>query len=100
MAATLAYKIEEMIVGPEQNIEAPYAVWDATPVNLTADQAVASGKEGDKRGTDVKMFLELILANGPVAVTKIEEQAARRGISIDQLKRMKKKLLIGGQPER
>jgi len=94
---TLAYKIEEEAnAGHDAEtgevITAPYVVWDPTPVNLTADQALASGKGDKQQPPDVRAFLELILANGPVPVTKIEEHAARRGISLDQLKRIKTKL--------
>jgi hypothetical protein len=95
---TLAYKIEQTVVGQDEEtkdaITAPYVVWDATPMSLTADQAigVANAREEKERGPDVKAFLEGVLANGPLPEQKIEELAAGRNISIDQLKRAKKKL--------
>jgi hypothetical protein len=97
---TLAYRIEEVVVGQDQttleNIASPYVVWDATPMSLTADQALASASsKGGKGGRDkpnVRAFLEDVLANGPVAIKRVEELAARRGITEGQLKKMKEKL--------
>src|SRR5262249_20166738 len=85
IAPTLAYKIEEKPdVGhdPETGevISAQYVVWDPTPVTITADQAIASSKETKPQGPDVRFFLKTILANGPMAVKKIEETAARHNI--------------------
>jgi len=97
---TLAYTIEEVVVAQDattnENIASPYVVWDATPLDLTADQALASAssKAPRDKGPDVRAFLEDTLANGPVPQKKVEERAALRGISLDQLKRMKEKLCV------
>jgi hypothetical protein len=97
---TLAYKIEEVVVAQDaatnENIASPHVVWDATPLDLTADQALASAssKPPKDKGPDVRAFLEDTLANGPVLQKKIEERAAQRGITPDQLKRMKEKLCV------
>jgi hypothetical protein len=61
-------------------------------VSLTADQAIAGGKGDKPQGPDVRFFLETILAGGPMEAKKIEEIAARRGISINQLNKMKTRL--------
>jgi putative DNA primase/helicase len=107
---TLAYKIEGgLVVGQDpitrENITAPRIVWDPTPRGVTADQAVATGGPSRRReGPNVKAFLQDVLANGPVKERKIEELAASRTITINQLKKMKAKLniqskLIGFGPE-
>jgi putative DNA primase/helicase len=107
---TLAYKIEGgLVVGQDpstrENITAPRVVWDPTPRGVTADQAVATGAPSRGReGPNVKAFIQDVLANGPVREKKIEELAESRGITINQLKKMKAKLdiqskLIGFGPE-
>jgi hypothetical protein len=110
IASTLAYKIEGgVVVGQDpttrDNITAPRIVWDQTPRGMTADQAVATGTPSRGReGPNVRAFIQDVLANGPVKEKKIEELAASRGITINQLKKMKAKLnveseLVGFGPE-
>ncbi len=107
---SLAYKIEGgLVVGQDpstgENITAPRIVWDPTTRNVTSDQAVATGGPSRGReGPNVKAFLQDVLANGPVKQKRVEELAASRSITIDQLKRMKAKLdiqskFIGFGPE-
>jgi hypothetical protein len=70
-------------------ISTPCIVWEEI-VDLTADEALAATAQGkDKSG--VVVFLLDVLANGPAPKSTIEERAAARGFSVDQLKRAKQK---------
>ena len=67
-------------------------VWDAEPVDLTADEAIAANKPtfGDGRkakAAPVKEFVRDILSAGPVLQKIIVERGAIKGFSLDQLKR-------------
>jgi hypothetical protein len=88
---TLAYRIAEKQL--EGGIAAAYVIWEDI-VDITADQAVAAATMTKERGqqSSVVLFLSDILANGPVPVTIIEEHAATRGFSKDQLFRARRKM--------
>jgi putative DNA primase/helicase len=102
---TLAYRIEEIIVGQDpkagDNIAAPRVVWDGEPVDVSADEAVAAAGNGaaesSARGgvqAKVQAFLCDILKDAPVPQKQIEEEAARQGFSANQLRTAKEKLAI------
>jgi putative DNA primase/helicase len=105
---TLAYRIEEIIVGQDpttgNNIAAPRVVWDEEPVDINADEAVATaagrtqagGGARDAAQAKVQAFLCDALKGGhPVPQKQIEEEAARRGFTRNQLRTAKQKLGIG-----
>jgi putative DNA primase/helicase len=83
---TLAYRIAELVVGQGQTtgeeIVGSHIVWDADPVDTTADQALAAaagrrgggGGEGTAKDEAVD-FLRRALANGPVPTRDIQRQA-------------------------
>ncbi len=70
-------------------------VWDEV-VDMTADQALAAAAPTKDKGqqSGAVGFLLDVLANGPVPVKIIEERAAARGFSKDQLKRAKRKMCV------
>ena len=89
---TLAYRINEKQL--DGGIRAAYVTWEEV-VEITADQAVAAAtpsKTKDPSGATV--FLLDILANGPAPIKVLEDRAAARGFSKDQLDRAKKKLHV------
>jgi DNA polymerase I-like protein with 3'-5' exonuclease and polymerase domains len=91
--STLAYRINEKpLVG---GIKAACVTWDEI-VDITADQAIAATIPARERGqqSDVMLFLMNILANGPVAMKTVQDKAAERGFSLDQLKRTKRRMGI------
>jgi hypothetical protein len=92
--STLAYRIvEKPLAG---GITAAGIVWEEI-VDLTADQAVAAAAPAHKeRGqqSDVIIFLMNLLASGPVEMKSIEDKAAERGFTIEQLRRAKRKMGI------
>jgi hypothetical protein len=92
---TLAFRREIVRIGydPEVGewIEVPRIVWDPDPVDITADEAIATNKTGlgDKRKTraaPVREFLRDILAAGPVLYKTVVERGAAKGFTVDQLK--------------
>jgi putative DNA primase/helicase len=91
---TLAYRISETVVGQDadtrDNIAAPHVVWDAQPVEINADQAVAAsngaGKSAPRDAQErVQAFVREMLKDGPIAARKMTEEAGKRGITVSQL---------------
>ena len=75
-------------------IKAACVGWEEI-VDITADQAIAAAAPAHKeRGqqSDVIIFLMNLLAGGPVEMKTIEDKAAERGFSIEQLRRAKRKM--------
>jgi putative DNA primase/helicase len=83
---TLAYRVAELVVGQGQTtgeeIVGSHIVWDADPVDTTADQALAAaaGRRGDGGGEGTAKdeavdFLRRVLADGPVPAKEIQRQA-------------------------
>jgi putative DNA primase/helicase len=93
-ASGLAYRIATKIV--TRNIVAPYLVWGSTPINLTANEALAVANEAAKTRGDsmrqAKQFLRDLLEEGPVAATDAVEKAEAEGINNKTLQRARKTL--------
>jgi putative DNA primase/helicase len=87
----IAYQIEEVTVAA--GITAPRIVWGDT-LDITADEALAALAPSKDRQSGAVTFLLDILANGPVPKKIIEERAAARGFSDNQLRTAKQKLGI------
>jgi putative DNA primase/helicase len=88
---TLAYRISQLVVGQDQEtgreIVGSHIVWDADPVDTTAEQALAaaSGRRGEGSGEvtakdEAVEFLDKVLADGPVLVKEIQHQAVEAGL--------------------
>jgi hypothetical protein len=96
---TLAYRITQALGGTDEQTGADIltsgVVWEEA-VNVTADQAIAAAAPAKDRGqqSGAVGFLLDVLANGPVPVKTIEERAAARGCSKDQLDRAKRKMCV------
>jgi hypothetical protein len=105
---TLAFRREVVRIGYDDNarewIEAPRVVWDAEPLDLTADEAIASNREqhGDRRkmkAAPVREFLRAELTEaGGFALQKTIVDRGAPNFSIDQLRYALEK--IGGEPFR
>jgi DNA polymerase len=96
--STWAYRISEKQVA--SGIKAAYVTWEEI-IDITADQAIAAATPTKERGqqSNVIIFLLDILMNGPVPAKLIEERAAARNFSKDQLDRAKKKMRIAAFKE-
>jgi putative DNA primase/helicase len=104
--ATLAYRVVAVPINQDPDtrnvITAPRVQWEAEPVDITADQAVAAAlsfgkKKQEPRGDQAKVqaFLSEILMGGqPVPQKHIEAEAAKRGFSSHQLRTAREKLHI------
>jgi hypothetical protein len=91
---TLAYRIEDRGEGP--TVE-----WEAEPVRITAEQALAAETGDDHERTEAREcddWLRETLADGPVAAVDIYKAARDAGFSQDQAKRAKRR--IGARSER
>jgi hypothetical protein len=91
---TLAYHIEDATGGKDpdsgEDIHVSKIVWDGE-VDISADEALAATAP-KKDHSGAVMFLMDMLSNGPVPKTLIEERAATRGFSDNQLDRAKSKM--------
>jgi hypothetical protein len=103
---TLAFRVEEVSIGwdakQECEVRAPRIVWDPTPVDITADEAIAANKPalGDGRkskAAPIREFLRDVLAAGPVEQRIVVERGATKDFSLDQLKRALRSKAVGGQ---
>ena len=109
---TLAYRVAETVVGrdPEthDNIAAPHVVWEGE-VDITADQAVGAATQGGgknkQRGEQEKVqaVLQSIMdraqpglldGSRTVDAKAAIEEAAKHGITAEQLKTARKKMAI------
>lgn len=106
---TLAFRVAETVV--EDNIAAPRVVWEGA-VDITADQAVGAASQGDskkkQRGAQEKVqaVLQSIMDRAQpglldgkqtVAAKAAIEEAAKHGITAEQLKTAREKMGIHTQ---
>lgn len=95
---TWAFEVEEIGLG--EGITAPHVLWSPEPVELTADQAVAtasgleSGDQRQKRQIVLLAWLTDKLQKGPILVKEIEREASILGFNQRQLRRAKDKLAL------
>ena len=95
---TLAFTVEDKEVGNDPKtgapIRAPYLIWQAEPVDITAVeamQAVAESKSPSARD-NAAQFLEALLGGGPVELTEVLEAGKENGHSRNMLRDVLKKL--------
>jgi hypothetical protein len=91
----LAYRIVPATVG--EGIVTSYVHWDAGPVTITANQALAATTGGSQSRhpaqDDAQVFLRELLAYGPVWVQELQKEAKDAGISWASIRRVKDKLV-------
>jgi hypothetical protein len=94
----LAFRIEAREVGHDQRnglpIEAPFLIWDADYVDITATEALQAVNENKAPGArnTAKRFLRELLRNGRMPVTEIEAARKAEGITKRTLERAKQDL--------
>jgi len=76
----LAYRLEQELI--EGDILASRVTWEAEPVNVSADEALAADMNGtDHTATeDAIEFLKVVLADGPAKVEAVEQEAKAAGL--------------------
>ena len=90
---SLAYRIGVRFVGEQDDIPAPFILWEDKPVAITANEALAAANRDarDRTATEEAAdFLREILADGPVSQKDVEAQADAAGLSWAAVKRAKK----------
>jgi putative DNA primase/helicase len=88
----LAFRLEQRILGePSEEIIASSVAWESAHVDVTADQALQSANElGGKHGRErERSFLRNLLANGPVAMRDVKDEADGAGLSWASVRRAK-----------
>lgn len=96
----LAFRIEQRLVGPEQDIIATRVVWESEPIAVTADEVVSTLSEnGEQKSAKAEAmeFLERELVDGPVMAANIRARARAAGISEKSLRAAKQELGIKPQ---
>jgi hypothetical protein len=79
--AGLAFRIETREVA--EGIIAPAVSWDSEPVTRTADEILSAMSGGGDRHTardDARVFLQEVLADGPMSVADLEAEARTAGL--------------------
>jgi DNA polymerase I-like protein with 3'-5' exonuclease and polymerase domains len=92
--STLAYRIVEKPL--DDGVTTASIIWDEI-VDISADQAIAATAPAHKehgQQSDVIIFLMSLLVDGPMEMKSIEDKAAERGFSRDQLHRAKRRIGI------
>ena len=95
----LAFRIATVPVA--EGIVAPRVAWDGR-TTLTADEALATATAGAKDGADgaagrqseAEAFLAQLLADGPVAATRVRQEAEERGLAWGTVRRAQDKLKV------
>jgi hypothetical protein len=91
----LAFRLEQRIVA-EPGIVASFVIWDAAPVTITADQALAATdvarEDAASPRTEAEEYLRDKLSAGPVPVKEVDEHARALGIARRTLARARKAL--------
>jgi putative DNA primase/helicase len=96
----LAFRVDAYEVGHDQRnglpIEAPFLIWEADYVDITATEALQAVNENKAPGArnTAKRFLRELLRNGAVPATEIEAAAKAEGIAKRTLDRAKAELGI------
>ncbi len=93
----LAFRLKQKIIGkPDSGIVASRIEWDADPVNITANEALAAemGGSGARPSEEAESFLRELLSDGPVAAKQVKADADAVGLSWATVRRAKDKLGI------
>ena len=90
----LAFRLRQTIVDPDKDIFASWVDWEADPVTITANEALAaeSGSASAKPSEEAEAFLKELLAVGPVSVKQVEREADEAGLAWRTVKRAKERL--------
>jgi putative DNA primase/helicase len=85
----------------EKQIDAPYILWDNTPVKITATEAMeaAAGGTRVKAKDEARDFLQSRLAMGPVKADDIFDEAKALCIAKSTVKRAKRELKVVSEKE-
>ena len=91
----LAFRLEQTVVG--EGIVTSRVQWEAEPITMTADDALAAGAASKNNSLAVKeaeRFVQELLADGPIPSKQVAAEAHEAGIAGATLRRAKFKLGI------
>jgi putative DNA primase/helicase len=86
----LAYRI----VPSAQSPDVPVLAWEPGAIALSAEEALDARINALTRREQAGMWLESVLANGPVPAAELEKQALATGLSLMTLRRAKRELKV------
>ncbi len=90
----LSFRIEAATVpSPGGPIETSRVAWDLEPVLISADEAIQAADCGPKRTSAIdkaKLWLQVVLADGPMDATEVLQKAKAEGITEKTVRRAKK----------
>jgi hypothetical protein len=92
----LAFRLEQSIVGDE--IVASRVLWDAQPVAITANEALAADLDGTQSRTAKAEAMELLegaLAGGPMPAAEVNRMAREHGLTPKVLRSAREALSVG-----
>jgi hypothetical protein len=78
----LAFRLEQHVVN--DNIRASRVVWEADPVAITANEAMAANAGGTGNRTakvEAMEFLQAVLAHGPTPASEVNRMAREHGLT-------------------
>ncbi|HJX18738.1 MAG TPA: AAA family ATPase [Acidiferrobacterales bacterium] len=90
----LAFKVEGVTLG--NGITTSRIMWESDAVTTTADEAMAPRAEGERapKQREAEEWLRRQLAGGAMLQAKIEEEAAKAGLSMSTVRIARKKLNV------
>jgi len=96
----LAFRLEQTLIGEDNDILASSVVWESQPVDMTANEVLAAGGNADRSSLDEAMdFLREELRAGEAEFKVIDTQAKKAGIAPRTLKRARAELGIVSRRE-
>ena len=93
----MAFRIEQRLVGPNEDIIATKIAWESEPITISADAAVSALSDTGEQKTakdEAIQFLSNELAAGPVPAGEIGKRAGAAGITSKPLRAAKSELGI------
>ena len=91
----LAFRLEQCLVG--NGILASRIFWDAEPVAITANEALAAEPGGNETRTakaDAMEFLKVVLASGQVPAAEINRMAREHGLTAKAIRSAREALSV------
>jgi putative DNA primase/helicase len=91
----LAFRLMQQLVRKDPDVQGSSVAWDAVPVTMTADEAIAAANGGTQERSALEGgvdYLREALANGPRDNKDVKREAEAHGISPITLRRAREKL--------
>jgi putative DNA primase/helicase len=93
----LAFRLVQRLVRKDPDVQGSYVEWDADPITMTADEAIAAANGAAQERSALEEavdFLQEALAGGPRDANDVEEEADAHCISARTLRRARKQARV------